>query len=266
MKNKLNWSQDDIDRLLKGIFIGKVTTRKLPKDLYYSTAYVLKKAVYKGYKATPTEFDFGTPNELTIQALRENVYMFSAAKTYQQVEQMSSMLVEDGATVPFSEFKKKASALFDTMNDAYLATEHETAVGQAESASKWVMIEDDKSVLPWLEYDAILDSSTSPVCAELNGVTLPVGDPFWNTHAPLNHFRCRCRLKQISKFDNVQVTPKKEVKEIDKKATELTNPAFRMNPGRTHEVFSKKHPYFMVPKKDKEFAKRNFDLSIPKKD
>ena len=39
---------------------------------------------------------------------------------------------------------------------------------------------------------------------------------------------------------------------------------FKMNPGKDKVIFNKEHPYFDVAPKDKDFAKRNFDLPIPK--
>jgi hypothetical protein len=35
-----------------------------------------------------------------------------------------------------------------------------------------------------------MDANTSDICRPLDGITRPVDDPFWNVHAPLNHFNC----------------------------------------------------------------------------
>jgi hypothetical protein len=47
-------------------------------------------------------------------------------------------------------------------------------------------------------YDAINDSRVRPAHLAMDGIIRPVDDPFWNTHAPLNGYRCRCRLISLS--------------------------------------------------------------------
>jgi SPP1 gp7 family putative phage head morphogenesis protein len=42
----------------------------------------------------------------------------------------------------------------------------------------------------WM-FDAILDGRTSPVCKAADGTVLPADDPFWQTHVPPLHHRCR---------------------------------------------------------------------------
>lgn len=264
--NSLNFSEEEINKIFAGIWSGRITTRKLPKDIYYSTSYLLKKSIYKGFGGTPLDFEFGTPNFETIVELRENIYMFSAAKTYQQTRQMTDLMVGDDAVVSFSEFKKKAREIFDTFNENYLKAEYDTALGQAESAAKWNNIEKDVKLFPYLQYDAVMDANTSAICSSLEGITLPVGHPFWNTNAPLNHFRCRCRFKQISIYQDVRRTDRRTLEKTEDFIKPIRNKVFNMNPGKDKVVFPKEHPYFTVEKKDKAFAKRNFDLPIPKTD
>lgn len=264
--NIINWTKEDIENLLLAFYYGNFTTRNLPKDLYYATAYTLKKGAYTGFKGTPVDFEWGSPNRVMITELRENIYMFSGAKTYQQARQYTDLLVEDGAVVPLPYFKKKALEKFDVFNSAYLEAEYNTAIGQAENASKWIDIESDKVLFPYLQYDAVMDENTSEVCRTLENVVRPVDDKFWDTHSPLNHFRCRCKLNKISRYEDVRLTPAEQAEKINVKATKETDKPFLMNPGRDKIIFKKDHPYFIVPKKDKEFAKTNFGLPIPKTD
>ena len=272
------FSDEYIKQLFQGIYNGTITPYELPENLYYAIADYLKKGVYEGYgidfnKLTKqinedlvTEF---TEADLELLAeLRTNIYMFSAAKTYQQVKEMTEALINDkGTIVSFDEFQEQADEIFDLYNDTWLKTEYDTAIGQATEAVKWQSIENQKDVLPYLRYSAILDNNTSEICAPLDGIVAPVDDPIWDTIAPLNHFNCRCLLEQIDmeEGENTETDEDDKNERVDGVIDEMQD-VFKMNAGKDGYVFKEDHPYFDVPKEDREFAKNNFDLKIPHKD
>lgn len=198
--------------------------------------------------------------------LRTNVYMFSAAKTYQQVKEMTGALVDDkGTVVPFNEFKKQANQIFEQYNQTWLKTEYDTAIGQGQSAMTWRQIEKDAEVLPMLKYDAIMDKNTSDICRPLDGLVAPVNDPVWKKVMPLNHFNCRCIVRQLEAGEEKLTSDSKKATMFND-ATEKMQDVFKMNAGMDGYVFKEDHPYFTVPRKDREFAKENFGLPIPKND
>jgi len=267
------FSDAQLVRLLRDIYKGKIDQRNLPSNLYYAIADYLKKAVYEGYgtdikslgkKIRETATGFDTSDMELLTELRTNIYIFSAAKTYQQVRTMSSAIIGDNGTiVPFKEFREKANETFDLYNKTWLRTEYDTAIGQAQNARKWNDIEKQADVLPLLEYSAVIDARTSDICRPLDGIIAPVKDPIWNKVAPLNHFNCRCLLKQRSDGTPTEAGQKNaKVAEVEKDMQDL----FKMNPGQSGYVFGKQHPYFDVAPKDKALAQKNFGLKIPKKD
>lgn len=268
------YSDKFIAALFRGIYAGRITPRKLPVTLYMAIGEYLKKAVYEGYGTTVTDLKrnldakvktgFRQQDLELLQEMRTNIYLFSAAKTYQQVRQMSSALIsDDGVIVPFKQFREKAEQTFDLFNKTWLQTEYDTAIGQAQAARKWQDIESQADVLPLLEYVAVLDSKTSEICRPLDGIIAPVNDPIWKRVAPLNHFNCRCMLKQL---DEGKLTSKKTKEKRVNETLDQMQDLFKINTGMDGYVFSKEHPYFDVAPKDKALAKRNFDLPIPKKD
>jgi len=267
----VKYSDKLIQALFKGIYTGKIKPRALPASLYFAIADYLKKGIYEGYgtslsslKATKMPVGFSTVDKLLLTELRTNIYLFSAAKTYQQVREMSNALIgDDGKLVSFKQFRKKADQTYSLYNKTWLQTEYDTAIGQAQAARKWTEIEKNADILPLLEYSAVLDKRTSDICKPLDGIIAPVGDPIWKKVAPLNHFNCRCLLLPISEGKQTSAKAKKsKVEETENQMDDL----FKMNPGQDKYVFSKKHPYFDVAPKDKELAKKNFNLKIPKND
>jgi SPP1 gp7 family putative phage head morphogenesis protein len=260
----LHFNDEQIDDLIKGLFNGSVTSHDLPEDLYFAIAEHLKDGLYKGFGGQLKDFPADSVDRELLEKLRENIYMFSGAKTYQQVLEMRDALTnEDGRVATFKEFRDTAADIFDKYNQNWLRTEYDTAIGQAQSAAHWSEIETKKGVLPFLKYSAIEDENTSEICAPLDGVCLPVDDDFWSIYMPLNHFNCRCTVEQLP-ADEAEPTSESGIKEAkDATAEAGMRDEFKMNPGKDGYVFSPEHPYFDVAPQDRTFAENNFDLPIP---
>jgi SPP1 gp7 family putative phage head morphogenesis protein len=251
----MRYTKKQIDALIEGIYNGNITVRDLPVDLYEAIANKLLGALGTiEKKASPA----------LLNELRENLYIFSGAKTYQQINDIS-LIAEDESIKSFKDFKNEALAIYEQYNQNWLETEYRTAIGQAQTAVRWEQIEAQKETLPYLQYSAVIDNNTSEICLPLDGVCLPVDDPFWDTNAPLNHFNCRCLLIQHDKEDaqKTGITSNEEATAISEEMNKERQPLFNMNSGKDKVIFDDKHPYFEVPPKDKEFAKENFGLPIP---
>jgi hypothetical protein len=266
------FSDEFLKKLILGVFNGTITERELPENLYYSIADYLKSGLYKGFgidfKDLTKQINqgFGKFIESDLELLtelRESLYMFSAAKTYQQVKEMTEALVnEKGTVVSYNEFKDKATAVFDTYNDNYLKTEYNTAIGQAIGAVHWNEIQKNKEVLPVLQYSCIGDACE--ICEPLDNLTAPVDDPIWDTIYPENHFNCKCIVIQLE--EDTKLTPDDEKEETVATVSDRMIDEFKMNSGKDGYVFSPDHPYFSVPKGDVEFMQNNFNLRIPESD
>lgn len=255
------YSDAALQKLINGIFDGSISEYDLPVSLYNAIARSFENAVYDGFGQTLADA-VGKDYELLAE-LRENTWLFSAAKTFQQTKEMTGLLIdEDGNVRTAREFNKLGRETFEQWNNLWGTTEYNTAIGQAQSASKWNEIEKNAKVLPMLRYSAVLDKNTSDICKPLDGIVAPIGDKIWGRVAPLNHFRCRCVLLQED--GTVEPTPSEEKERTVKEVIGNMQPLFIMNPGKDGYVFSPDHPYFQVEAKDKAYARRNFDLPIPK--
>jgi len=244
----------DYDRLFTLIYSKVINLFNLPLDMFIRTKDELIKGLYEGL------ITYDGVDEILRNELSQNIYLFSGAKTFQTIKDIQSVMVEDGKIISLSKFKKAAKERFDIYNKNYLETEYNTSVGQGQMVSKWTDITNKKDTFPYLEYSAVMDTRTSDICEHLDGIIRKVDDQFWKTYSPLNHFNCRCEIHQLSKYDEFEVTKIKTVREQSKLADNNMSDIFKMNPYYEKVVFSKKHPYFDVPKTYKEWAKKNFGL------
>ena len=254
-------SAQEKNKLFGDIHNGKITERKLPENLYLDIAKDLSKAVFKGFDETIKIKNLVTegPDFETLSELQRNIYVFSAAKTFQQVMDMQNFIFDDqGFIKPFGVFSKDVNQIYTQYNVEWQRTEFDTAVSQAQAAAQWRDIQKDKEDLPMLRYQTAGDERVRPIHASWDGITRPVDDGFWDDHTPPNGFNCRCVLIQLERGKS---SPLSGVKENDDKL-------FAMNPGKDQLIFIEKgqrqHPYFSVSDKFKVLKSRNFDLPIPK--
>ena len=260
----LNFTDKQLKKLIKDIESGAVDMYNLPTDLYHAIADYFKDALYKGFGGTLVEF--GGKDLALLNELRENIYMFSAAKTYNEVRAVQDTMFDaNGDLVSQREFVKEAAATFEQFNEQWGSTEYNTAVAQAQMASKWNEIQRNKDFLPLLVYQAIGEGLGCDICAPLDGLTAPVDDVIWDSVTPTNHFNCQCIVIQEDR-ENARETDKEARDEIVSGVTGNMQDVFKMNPGKDGYIFSPEHPYFQVEPKDRDFARTNFGLEIPSLD
>ncbi len=242
--------------MISGIEDGTITPRDLPVGYYKAVTDYLKSAVMKGFGEKPQGYT--ERDAVLLEELLTNVYTFGAAKSFQQTQAISSLLVdEDGNRRSSREFNSVARSLYDKWNDDWGKTEYTTAIGQADMAAKWSYIESTKDVIPNLKYSAVIDPNTSEICLPLNGIVAPIDDAIWDSITPLNHFNCRCTLIQVD--DAITQGNEAKAKQVEQEM----QPLFINNSGKTGSIFPKDHPYYEVAKEYRAFAKQNFGLPLP---
>ena len=256
----MKYSEADINKLIEGIYDGSITEYELPKSLYNAIAAYFEKGLYRGFGMNLSQA-IGKDLELLLE-LRENVYMFSAAKTFAQVKEIGGMMLnENGEIRTEREFSKFGRETYDNWNNNYGTTEYNTCIAQATNAIKWNEIEANKKLFPTLRYSAVVDANTSDICLSLDGLAAPVNDPIWDRVYPANHFNCRCFVLQEE--PGSELTPDNEKETRVKETEDKMSDVFKMNSGKDGYIFKDDHPYFQVEAKDKSFARENFGLEIP---
>ena len=135
-----------------------------------------------------------------------------------------------------------------TFNNSRLKLIFDTNARQAYAAGRWEGIEEAKATHPYVRYITKGDDRVREAHAQWDGVTLPVDDPFWDTHAPPCDYRCRCRITTLTKeaYDKrkadgsikTSAPPDKEVDYVNRRTGQVSrvpegvNPAFAYNPGK----------------------------------
>jgi SPP1 gp7 family putative phage head morphogenesis protein len=225
---------------------------KLPESLYFELGKRLEEGLYSGIG---TNVSLNTlDNPTYINTLRNNIWTFSGAKTWQQINEMSAFLLdENGNERTFKEYKDYAKKTFNDYNVNYLRTEINHAQGSGQMADKWQQIDDEKDIFPYLKYVTAGDERVRSSHKALNGVIKRVDSPFWNENSPLNGWNCRCDLVQL---DEAEETPDSKIE-----VPTDTPDYMKGNPGR--EVFGKEHPYFKVPKAFEKDKANNFNMPSP---
>lgn len=249
----------EIEELLRLIYSGVYTPTNLPLPLYNFLSDKLEKAIFQGFGGKLDDFVLRSPNWRMLSDLRLNIYEFSAAKTFQEVLDIQSALVNpEGFIVPFSDFKEQADQMWDMYNETHLETEYNTAIQQSLAAREWSEFEE--SGVKKLMYQTQNDANVREEHEALDGLVYPIGDPFWNVYAPKNGWNCRCFLVEA---DDEAVSKKLSRADREKINTQVP-PLFRVNPGKDRMIYDKeRHPYFNVPEQFKYLKDVNFNLPLP---
>lgn len=194
------------------------------------------------YRILASAISREVPDELKAY-LKENTFIFSGFKTYHELKEASALLQDDnGGFKSFESFFKDIRHIDSQYNRNYLNAEYKFAVQSAQMAAKWNDFEKDGDRY-LLQYRTASDDRVRPEHAALNGTTLPIDDPFWNSYLPPLDWGCRCTAVQVRK-DKYPVSNSHEACAAGDRATALPKQKiFRFNPGKDKKIFPPKHPY-----------------------
>lgn len=169
-----------------------------------------------------------------------------------QVWQALERAISNGTTLQdfAAEVGGLLSAAWGKDDPHRLETIFRTNVQKAYNRGRWKQQHDPvvQVLRPYYMYDALLDSRTSDVCNELNGTVLPIEDPFWSSHLPPVHHRCRSSLrnlteKQAKRRGISEARPEVDVPEGFGEAPELETdfqPDLEKYPSALREQFERK--------------------------
>ena len=225
-----NAVNEAVNRVLKDAY-----NKDYNADLASATAQELARTVSQEYNKI--NVDWNAPDTEMLQRLTQDVWHFSSAKNYQEMRDLTLLLQDDeGKLRSFSDFKNEASKVVDQYNENWMQTEYNTAVASSQNAARWTEFQNDKDVIPNLEYQTVGDSSVRAEHQVLDGIIKPIEDIFWKTHYPPNGWGCRCEAVQTL---DANVTP------ADKTPSIAIPKIFRTNLASESLIFPKGHPYYV---------------------
>ncbi|MEQ9021378.1 MAG: phage minor head protein, partial [Pseudomonadales bacterium] len=224
------------------------------QELFDLISAQLTTALDQGFSEAFNKLTPGTKEHELMLQLRENVFVFSGFKTYQELQEASKLLINEAGVIrPFAEFRDEVLKLHQQYDLNYLRTEYNMAVGNAQAAEFWLQVEENSAAKPYLRFSAILDTVSRH--KKYHGITRRWDDPIWEWLTPLLDYGCRCLLQMLAEAE--VTSPNK-----------LPDPTgipemFRFNPGKQKAVFPKNHPYYEVASEDQQAADNLWNLKKP---
>lgn len=214
----------------------------------------VKPLIEHTYEAFSEAVDFGVKDNVIPEAmkmyLKNNTFVFSGFKTHQQLERVSRLLHDDdGHVKPFNRFFKDVQSIDKKYNRTYLQAEYNFAVASAQSAGQWHEFSQYADRY-YLQYRTAKDERVREEHAILDGITLPMDDPFWDEYYVPLGWNCRCQVVQVSKkryepSNSAEALARGRAATYKPNADGVNKAAiFRFNPGKEHIIFMDKHPYF----------------------
>lgn len=177
------------------------------------------------------------------QSLEQDIFVFSGFKTYHQLKEASELLRDSqGRVKSFNQFYQDVSAIRKKYNRNWLHAEYNFAVSSAQMASHWAEYQQDEEMAN-LQYRTALDDKVRPEHAALEGVTLPMSDPLWDTAFPPNGWNCRCHVIPVLKED-FPLSNSQRAQDAFDDMTQGKASIFRYNPGKEGVIFPPHHPYY----------------------
>jgi hypothetical protein len=254
MANFLGYTDEQIEALINAVYSGVVTRNNLPVNLYEEIKRRLNEAIFEGFGGSYSDFSINTNEGLIMSGFERNIAVFSGAKTFQQINDMSNFLFAGAEKLPFSEFKKYANDIFDTYNENWLRTEYNTAISQASSGASWAEYEANAETFPLIKFLTVGDGRVRDSHKDFDEIVRPIGDPFWNENFPPLDWNCRCITEQLEEGEE-------PITDISNKTLPELPALFKMNAGKDKVIFDESvHPYFKVEKRYKVALKNNFGL------
>jgi SPP1 gp7 family putative phage head morphogenesis protein len=109
--------------------------------------------------------------------------------------------IREGTT--FADWKKligpRLEKVWGRRDSARLETIFVNATLQGYNAGRWQQAREPhvRAVRPYAEFDGVADSHQSEICKDCDGTILPIDDPWWESHSPQLHHRCRSGIRTL---------------------------------------------------------------------
>lgn len=195
---RLHVAEKRLTELATAIYSGKLPQDVTSPELALSNGDSLWERIKANFKKMG-EVDKSPESESWLRLQQNNMYAFGLAKSYSQMKEMRAVVHDqNGLQRPFTEFYKHVKTIDERYNQHYAQAEYQAVVRGTIMGQKWLEIQEQKDVFPWLQYQTKGDGRVRAEHDRLNGIVLPADDPFWTQYYPPNGWRCRCTVKPFT--------------------------------------------------------------------
>lgn len=177
------------------------------------------------------------------ERLERSNYIFSGMKAFHEMhEAFPSLLDEHGQRKPFNQFLQEVQSIDSTYNKNYLRAEYNFVQQSAEMARKWELFAQDGDRY-YLQYRTANDDRVRPEHEEMDRITLPMDDPFWEEFYPPNGWNCRCNVVQVRKSKYAPTPPTEAIERAAGATGRDVRGVFKFNAGREESTVPAHNPY-----------------------
>lgn len=239
--------EEKIRQKLTPLFDGMMRALYSQKGAQFSVDILASDEAQSFIDAHAAALDSGFAQVEMSDAMRSRLqrsdWIFSGMKTFHEMnEAFPSLLDENGNRKPFEQFLNDVRTIDNTYNGNYLRAEYGFVQASAEMAAKWEEFAEDGDRYN-LQYRTAGDDKVRPEHAALNGVTLPMSDPFWADYYPPNGWGCRCTVVQVRK-SKYPATDSDEAQALGEVALQTDKKGiFRFNSGQKEQTMPDYNPY-----------------------
>lgn len=245
------FSDQELEQLVRDFYDGKFDAENLPPAVQSRFFRALWGGAQRGIE---TQWDLNKDKTFA-ESVKNNVAIFSAAKTWQQANELAELVVDsEGNPKAWKDYREDAKKIATDYCENYLRTEYETAYAAGQMAGLWKQTIENVGEDAMAMYDTVGDARVRPEHQKWDRIVKPLKDTFWNTHWPPNGYNCRCSIRIIENGEETVNLPEDE--DID------VPPAFRFNPGKQAMIFSPEHPYFQIAEDKIDSASKAIDAAV----
>lgn len=249
----MRFNADVLSLFLKKVYGGFDTSNEVEPVMWREVLRVINEGTVEGLSqaAAPPAHD-----RMFYESLRHSNEVFAAFKVHAMGEEMAARLFDsEGSLKPFGKWVNDVAGISSHQVGSWLRTEYDTAVIRAHAAADWREFERNRDIFPNLRW--MPTTSPDPESSHRqywqSGLTLPVDDPFWNSHHPGDRWNCKCSLEAT---DDPVVRPAGMEAAAPQKGLEN-------NPGKDGHIFNDTHPYFPDKCSRCEFYKPGIKGRLP---
>lgn len=206
---------------------------------FKATHTKLLEALKEGFGAI--DFDFESPDHLTMELFQANIHRFGVDKTFREIMDLNEILK---TSEDFSEFRQRAKKLFPNYKEKWLRSEYNQAWAVSQMGARYIEMMRDIDIAPYWKLVAVLDDRTTEMCDNLDGKVFRKDDKKTWQFLPPNHWGCRSDAQDVlASYSGKISTFQDAVAAYPQGYERMVNAGFDVNWGDAGEVFTAAQNY-----------------------